>query len=264
MSDPFHAYPLEDRLRVRLRSVRRRLERLEAEAAERCEEFIAIHRALLGCSWGKDSIAVLGILARHGLIEQLQAVMWNGSGMDTPDTLAMRNYVLGHYGIRNYRETQPDPETLERTLRQVDIAARHPIRDFVYEVLEQPRWRLMDELDVDGVILGIRQQESLAREVHIRRRGVEYWNRREMADILLPIARWTTEDVYGYLCWREVPVHPVYAKMAGLGFPRAQIRHCTPVNLEGATRGQLVAYKRLYPDIVRRYAAIVPEITTLT
>jgi len=264
IDDRFHAYPMTDRLALCLSPRRERLAHLEAMAMERLRSFIATHRTSLALSFGKDSMTLLHLLYRANLLERLVMVMWNACGMDTPDTLAMRDYVVERYSLGDlYVETVPDEETLERTLHMVDVSAHHPTRDFVYECLEQPRWRALDEREVDGVILGVRGDESKGRAMHVAMRGPEYWSRREKADILMPIARWATEDVFRYAAWRDVPLHPIYHRAPALGFPRKYVRLASPVDLTAGTRGGITLLKRLYPDTYRRYVSLAPDVTTL-
>lgn len=258
----FHAYPLKDQIGAH--RLRRRLDGLELDATERIAAFVARRCTMLALSFGKDSMVCLHLAQAAGVLDQLPVVMYNGSGMDTPDTVAMRRYVVARYGLRNFVKTQPDQETLERTLRSVDIGARHPTRDFVYECLERPRWRVMDEHEIDGVILGMRAAESRNRAIVVATKGPEYWSRREKAETLLPLANWRTEDVFCYAMSRDVPLHPVYKRMPEMGFDRDRVRLSSPVNLVGAGYGQIEALRRLYPDTYRRYIALVPEVSTLT
>lgn len=264
MSDTaqFHHYPLQDRYPPQ--AALGRLARLEEEAVAACRNFIGRRTTSLALSFGKDSMTVLHLLRVAGAVDRLAMVMWNSSGMDTPDTLAMRDYVVKRYALGNYVETAPDRETLEWTLSMVDVGAVHPTRDFVYECLERPRWRAMDEHGIDGVILGLRADESKGRAMHVAQRGPEYWNRREKADILMPIARWRTEDVFRYAAWRRVPLHPIYARAPALGFDRDRVRLASPADLTGASSGGLALLKRLYPETYRSYIVLAPDVASLT
>lgn len=259
----FHSYPRADSLAA-TRIHRGRLERLEEGVAAACEPFIAAHRTALALSFGKDSMTILHVLHMAGLLGRCAVVMWNGSGIETPDTLEMRDYVVERYRIDNYVETWPDAGTVERTLRLIDLTRRNPIADFVYECLEKPRWKAMDEHEINGTILGLRAAESKGRSVHVALRGTEYWNRREKADILLPLARWSTDDIFMYAALRSVPLHPIYHRMAEIGFNRRRVRHSTPADLIARNYGQVAALKRLYPETFRRYADIAPIVRTFT
>lgn len=258
----FHRYPTEDRLAARQQA--RRLAALESKVAALCAPFVEAHRVALALSFGKDSMTVLHIVHSAGLLDKCAVVMWNNSGMETTDTLAFRDYVVKRYALRNYVETCPDPEMLERTLRAIDFDSPHPTRDFVYECLELPRWHVMNEHGIDGTILGLRAEESRARRANIGVRGTQYWNRREKANILLPLAYWSGRDVLLHAALRNVPLHPVYARMPTLGFDRDRVRLNTPVSVCMRDHGQLAALRKLYPATFARYAGLVPAIRQFT
>lgn len=65
---------------------------------------------------------------------------------------------------------------------------------------------------IDGVALGLRRQESRAREIHYRLRGAIY---RKANGWLMcqPIADWTADEVIGYtIASDRLPLNPVYTK----------------------------------------------------
>ncbi|HEX6939807.1 MAG TPA: phosphoadenosine phosphosulfate reductase family protein [Longimicrobiales bacterium] len=110
--------------------------------------------------------------------------------------------------------------------------------------------RSMAALGYDGVLLGLRAQESRQRAIHARWRGRVYpiaggrWRAQ-------PLAWWTVEDVWALLLDRAVPVNPVYARLASIGVPLEEQR-VGPLPLcrrEDLRRGWPV----LYPRLVARY-----------
>lgn len=257
--DPsFHVYPTEDVLKARI--MRARLDKLERAAIYAMVPFVRDHRVALALSFGKDSMTCLHLAHVAGVLSRIVIVMWNASGIDNPDTLAMRDYVVERYGLRNYVETTPDEETLRRTTAKVDRSAKHPTEDFVYECIEQPRWRMMDAHNINGTIMGLRAGESTGRRINFRVRGNNYWNKREKAQILTPLAKWRTEDVFVYCASRGVPLHPSYHQLPQLGFDRMHVRVSSPVNMCMWGCEEALAYKRLHPSAYQRLLEYVPSI----
>ncbi len=257
----WHEYPLEDAVGARSRASR--LSRLEAAACAMLEGFVESRSACLALSYGKDSMVVLHLLHESGLLPKMAAVMWNRSGMEPRETMEFSAYVQQEYALGSvcaYDETHPDDDTLKRTLSLIDPSAKHPTAEFVYEVLEQPRWRVMDRFGIDGTIMGLRQDESRARRMNIACRGTRYWNKREKSEVCLPIARWSTRDVFEYVASRKVPLHPIYHRLPALGFDRDRVRLSSPVDIGMRNHGQLVALRRLYPETWAAYARLVPSI----
>lgn len=261
MTDRFHRYPEEDLVGAKVH--RRRLDRLERQSVEQLAAFVERRRCALALSYGKDSMVCLDLLHRHGLIDQVKLVMWNAIGIEPDETRAFRDHVLACYPFSAetaYVETYPDEITLDLTLQAVDMDARHPTAAFVLECLEKPRWRTMDEHEIDGTILGLRQDESRGRRMNIARQGTEYWNQREIAEICLPVARWTTRDIYEYTASRGVPLHPIYHRLPALGFDRDRVRLSSSVDVSQRSRGQHVALRRLYPETFAAIARRIPAI----
>lgn len=261
MTEGFHHYPMEERIGARMRASR--LDRLARQSGDQLRVYLAGRKVVLALSYGKDSMVCLDLIHRSGLLSELSLVMWNRTGFEPEETLAFRDHVRDQYGLGGvvaYEETVPEQETLERTLSGVDPSAKHPTSDFVYECLEQPRWRMMDAYEISGTIMGLRQDESRARRMSIAQRGTQYWNRREKAEICLPVARWTTRDIFEYAASREVPLHPIYHRAPPLGFPRDRVRLSSPVDIGMRDHGQLVMLRRLYPETWAAYAQLVPAI----
>lgn len=142
----FHHYERHEILYGRFR--RKRLAGLESQAAEALAHFVAGHRASLALSFGKDSMTLLHIAHKRGLLDAITLVLYCHSGIETPDTLAMRDYVVERYGVRQFVQTEPPLELVRATLAKADLAARKPVADFVHHCLERPRWAAMDAHDM--------------------------------------------------------------------------------------------------------------------
>lgn len=254
----FHSYPPHELIGAKVR--RSQLEYLARKAMEQIADFVGSRTVALSLSFGKDSMVCLDLTCRAGLLDQVAMVLWCSSGIETPDTIAMRDYVVGRYGIERFVATVPPLDTVRDALAQADLSARNPIAEFVYQCLERPRWAAMDAHAIDGTILGLRASESKARRMNFLCRGDAYWNRREKAAILTPIVRWETRDVFEYCALHDVPLHPIYDLKQQYGFDRERIRLNTLFDLAFATQGDYVALKGLYPETYRQVAEIYPAI----
>jgi 3'-phosphoadenosine 5'-phosphosulfate sulfotransferase (PAPS reductase)/FAD synthetase len=106
------------------------------------------------------------------------------------------------------------------------------------------------ELGCDGVHMGLRADESKARNVHLRSRGELYqiasgeWR-------CCPLARWTSEDVFAYLTAHNVEINPCYFNNRLL--PPEKIRLSWAVPTPGSlAHGDQEHFRHYYPDQFRR------------
>lgn len=71
------------------------------------------------------------------------------------------------------------------------------------------------ENKIDGIVLGLRDSESLARKINHAINGSIY-ALKDGSKRCLPIAKWTAEDVLALALSQDAPVNPVYEKMDGV------------------------------------------------
>lgn len=168
----------------------RRLEALEARAAGEVAAFDRPRR-YVSVSWGKDSVVTAAIVRR---VSPSVPIVWCTTGLQTnPDCREVRDAYLSEWPTP-YTEVDVDPGDLaddgeRKTARQQARAganAEHGCR-----------------------ITGVRAAESSAREMSARVHGVA------TQETCRPILRWSTEDVFAYLIWRDLPIHPAYAMTMG-------------------------------------------------
>jgi len=108
----FHAYPMDDVLGARVN--RSRLDRVERITMGKILRFVDAddRRVSLALSFGKDSMTCLHLAWKSGALKRMALVMFNHSGLETPDTEAMRDYVVDRYGIREIFAERWTPSTL--------------------------------------------------------------------------------------------------------------------------------------------------------
>lgn len=201
----------------------------------------------LALSFGKDSMVLLHLLSVMGAINKIKLIMFNRSGFDAKETLALRDYVIFKYNINNYRETCV--KNSFKYLKFNESKKTCYFSDFVYNVLEKPRWNLMDKYEIDSTLIGLRNQESKGRKINFAMRGFEYYNKREKANILQPLARWTTEDIFRYSFSEKIPIHPVYNRSKKMGFNFTMERVNMLIDNDNAYLGDRISkMKILYPN----------------
>lgn len=261
MSSEFHHYLGDEQIGAKLHA--QALEKKEECAARMMAEFVEGQSVCLSLSFGKDSMTLLHIAAKHGLLGKLAMVMWNNPGIETKDTYAFRDYVVSQYDLSAvFVETCPSAQTLAETLQKSDLSAPHPMREYVYHCLEKPRWEAMDERGINGTIIGLRADESRGRKISARMRGQSYYNKRELAEMLTPLSWWNTGDIFEYAAKERIPLHPVYAKALKYGVQRHLVRLSTPFDLAFLQTGNFVWLKREYPEVYSQVRELLPQTIT--
>lgn len=204
------------------------------------------HNVSLALSFGKDSMTMLHICHKYKLLDKIKIVMWNNSGMEYPDALEMRDYVVERYNLKNFVETSPeDPYSY---FRGKDVLDDNVMKTFVFECIEQPRWRMMDKYNINCTLLGLRNQESRGRRINYCLNGDTYYNKREEAKIILPLAKWKAEEIFTYAAHENIPLHPHYSICDEKGLQKEQARVNMFCDLNDHQRGRISKLKTLYPD----------------
>lgn len=110
-----------------------------------------------------------------------------------------------------------------------------------------------------GAFVGIRQDESGARKIHIRTLGTLFYNHRNEAHQCYPVGHWTLMDVWAYIFENNLTYNQAYDRMSEHGIPLEKQR-VGPLAIEKALGyGQLSIVKRCWPELFNRFAAKYPE-----
>lgn len=167
-----------------------RLERLEQRAVAEVRAF-SRERRYVSVSWGKDSVVTAAIARRA---DPAIPLVWCTTGSQTnPDCPGVRDAYLSDWPSP-YEEVAVDPGDL------ADDGGRRAAR----------REARRDANDMYGCrITGVRAEESTTRRMSAAVHGVA------TEETCRPILRWTTVDVFAYLIWRDLPIHPAYAMTHG-------------------------------------------------
>lgn len=169
-----------------------------------------------GVSWGKDSVALAHLLWSSKLKIPIAWMRWEP--MSNPDCLLVRDDFIARFPI-DYREIQTS------------------------WVRQGRRWvNEADPSDRDGFgaartlgsryISGVRAAESRARKIRCAVWGESSPN------TCAPLARWSVEDVFGYLALHDLPIHPAYAMTMGGAIDRADVRVDCLGGMTGTGRGR--------------------------
>ena len=180
-------------------------------------------------SWGKDSVVL--------------AHLWSRSSVDS--------WAFWHARPERMLETEQVEEA---------FLASHPLR---YHRVECPGdWAVAEYRRISGATryaTGVRADESSVRKISARVHGVATGN------ACRPLLWWTAQDVFGYLAYHHLPVHPVYAMVGGGRWNRHRLRVEVLGGAEAEQFGRREWEAEYYGDVLRRrqVQAALDEISTV-
>lgn len=222
------------------------LEELEEEATTWLQETIRIHGfwAVSAVSGGKDSTVAASIAMRAG-VEHSYSI---DTGIEHPESLETIDKIVRALGFTHH-EASPGSEAFWRAARLYGP----PARDY--------RWctkylkmsvlpRVFSEFPRDKrilVVTGQRGAESTQRALSPRlaesgtaARGRHY--------VALPIQRWSSLEVYLYIHYRRLPLHPLYLE----GFDRIGCYMCPVSRL-----AEFKIVKKRHPDLWEKWTSFL-------
>lgn len=107
-----------------------------------------------------------------------------------------------------------------------------------------------------GVYLGLRGGESDARAGNASRGAI--YEKANGEVVCQPLRSWEGRDVYAYLFWRDVPLHPVY-KCARLHDHPKRVRKSWWLPGAHSRHGMTVWLKTYWPSLYRRLCELLPD-----
>lgn len=116
----------------------------------------------------------------------------------------------------------------------------------------------------DGVFLGLREEESNVRRIHLRIMGSMFYCQSDAFYHCNPIHDWSWQDVWAFILTNGIDYNRAYDKLEEMGIePKNQ--RIGPLAVERVLQfGQLVILKRGWPDLFNRFAAEHPEARNYT
>lgn len=181
-----------------------------ARAVSMLKRFVDEGPCYLGTSWGKDSVVVCHMAASAGVRVPIVHIVQEGPQRD-PEQHRVRDVFLARFDV-DYHEVVVEEQTREQRETGRAPALEVGIRR------AQARWG-------KRWISGLRAEESGVRKLRAKiGSDASCW----------PIAWWTAREVYGWLAYHLLPVHPAYAMTQGGMWDRDWIR----VSILGGEKGQ--------------------------
>lgn len=188
-------------------------------------------------SGGKDSTALAHLVAQQcpGL-----RLLWNDSGLEMP-------------------ETGPLLQQLAARLEAPLIVTHAPPRSLVEavrEVTDEDAPRVRAALAAHGIaveFVGLRSDESARRRRVIARLGPMYTSATWGCEVVWPLRRWSTADVFGYIDEHDLPLHPAYTRDPLID--RDAIRVSWVVDLGREKLGSVEHLRRHYPQLYQQLRA---------
>lgn len=202
---------------------------------EEMRRFAAAGPCYLAVSWGKDSVVLAHLHELSGLKLPVANVAQHGIGYD-PHVPDVRDEFLRRFPCTQYHE-------LVVPLTDIPDDGGHS------PALDEGIRRLAVRFGTRRYIGGIRADESRIRRISLCSRGPSTQNTCQ------PLGWWTTQDVFGWLAYHDLPVHPSYAMLGGGRFDRSRIRVSTIGGPKGMHSGRSEWEREYYSDILNRMAS---------
>ena len=214
-------------------------EKFSQKAINTIGEFLKNGSCYFSTSWGKDSVASIH-LAWRLLGESLR--VWNirVTPNRNPYCDIVRDMFLSRFKIE-YHEVVVDYSHI--------IKAEKTLSQYNKETDRLWHWAIRKIQVESGTMrhcLGIRANESNVRLLRCLR-----W-RNNSPNGCAPLAWWKAEDVFGYLNYHDLPIHPNYAMLGGGRWDRHHLRVAEIGDSHGRGIGRNEWEKEYYSDFLRR------------
>lgn len=220
-----------DILNFELRKVKNKI----GKAIHTISNFISIHKEegyYCSISWGKDSIITADLCL---LVDKNIPIVWiKVNPIFNPYCLLVRDNFIKKYSNINYFEYEIFCEKDDKDR----IHAKNTLeKGFKKAVKKHGK----------NHISGIRQEESGIRKLRTKRWGLLTDN------TCTPIGYWNHKDVFAYLAYYDLPIHPNYAMLGNGRYKREYIRVASLGCKRGRGFGRLEWEKEYYNDYINKY-----------
>lgn len=198
-------------------------------AIDELRQFAAAGDCYAGFSGGKDSTVVAHLIHRAGLSIPVRHV--RALPVANPDTQQV---------IATLRRCCPGLDIAEQVIQYTHVTP--------YEDDPNIDRQFFGAFRIWGSrhISGVRSAESGVRAIRMRRWGLS------TANTCAPIGWWSAQDVFGYLAYHGLPVHPAYAMLGGGRWRREWIRVDELAGPGGSRGGRREWEREYYGDVLRR------------
>ena len=195
-------------------------------------------RPYVALSGGKDSTVVFDLVKN---IDPDIPGIWSDDEWWLPETLTY---------IEKLKGLGCDVRQIRTTAHHTDWFEIEGDYDGIPDYAEQQGWNL--------VFLGLRQEESSARRVHLRTFGPLFETKSGVWHCN-PIHRWTWQDVWAYIMSHNLDYNRAYDRLEEIGV-EPEHQRIGPFAVERALGfGQLTVLKKGWPDLYNRFCQAHPE-----
>lgn len=238
------------KIAVGLPSFKRKLARSKAVI----EEFLArAKRPYLALSGGKDSVVCAHLVSQIDpdmqIFSQCDDLDW--PGLDTHlkniiKTCGLKDHIIGYSEVSAKKEFKMALRIGKETKSMHEGCFRAVIKKYV------------EDYNRDGVILGLREQESKGRRLNLRYRGLIY-SKKDGVTTCCPIGKWDSKEVIGYIAKNNLPLFHIYTKL-GQHIGIENVRMCWPIHPQFIAQGNVFFMRLCYPDYWRELIKDFPEL----
>ena len=218
-----------------------------------------IHKALqqmkkpyVSFSGGKDSLVML-----HLVLEQRPStqVVYFDADASYPDTDRFLEELASLWNL-NFCRIKTTP--IIDVFREYGINHPQIEEKTMAATVYAPVAQMTEQYGCDGEFVGLRSEESIARRQLIRYRGQLFPNKSHGSLECLPVAHFSTEDIWAYITSHNLPYNAVYDRTAMR--QRNEIRVSYWCGESAREFGRYVWLKKEYPELYNRFAAEFPEV----
>jgi len=229
-----------------------RVRRLTAQAMSDLRDWRAnCSRPYVAWSTGKDSTLCLWLALQ---VDPNVEAIYLDAESSLPETEEMLDTLPAQWGFRlRVVKTRP----LLDMLAQYGLDDPHIEERTMQATVREPIKRLRRE-GYDGVVVGIRADESRGRMKGINRMGRLFWSKSSGMLTCWPVARWTSRDVWAYTVANGLPYNRAYDKL--LGWPLEERRVSYWAGETNRECGRYVWLRRYHPDLYAQLVARLPRV----
>lgn len=203
-------------------------------------------------SGGKDSLVMLHLVLKQ--MPRIRVVYFDADA-SYPDTDRFLNVLANKWDLNFCRiKTTPIIEVFR------EYGIKHPRIEekTMSATVYAPVAELTHKHGYDGEFVGLRSEESKARQQLIKYRGQIFHNKSHALLECLPVAHFTVQDIWAYITSNNLPYNTAYDKTSMR--PRNEIRVSYWCGESAREFGRYVWLRKEYPNLYNKFAAEFPEV----
>jgi len=217
-----------------------KFKRLLENARKIIQDAINLNESIyVSLSGGKDSTVVYSLVRE---IDPNPPAVWSDDEWWLPETMEY---------IRRLQNSGLDVRQIRTNAWHTEWFQTHGDFDGIPDYAKQQNY--------DLVFLGLRQEESNIRRMHLRTMGPLFYSKTDQFWHCNPIHNWTWKDVWAFIYSNNLDYNKAYDRLEEIGVV-PEYQRIGPLAVDRVLgRGQLVILKRGWPDLFNRFAEAHPE-----